>query len=671
MDSNLVGRIRNTRLPASHALMPLYEAVVNAIHAIEVLPCGMQNGHILVEIEREPMLDGDLHLGDITGFKITDNGIGFDDDNLKSFRELDSTFKEKLGCKGVGRLLWLKAFERVDISSRYHSTNGKIRERNFKFTLPNGVSEPEEADTNGGMPSGTEVHLSGFKRHYRDNCRKGTEIIARSILEHCLWFGIRPGGMPKVIVKDESAQYDLDALRDTYMQTNSNPVAFFVKGQKFEIVHVRVMPSVAKTHTLSYCAGTRQVISDKLDGAIPGLYEELEDESGKFRYAGYVASTYLDNHVSSERTGFDFPEQNPSNDLFESQSISLEEIRTKALSLVMDHLAEYTRKNEQASSKRLNDFVENNAPQYRPVIQRFKDKRKPISPNITNKDLHVMLHKELVELEEEMISAGHEVMSPSAPGTKEDYIQKVDEYLKIVSEIRQSDLAQYVVHRRVILELLRYSLTIKDNGRYATEDLIHNLIMPKGKTSDDILGQHCNLWVIDERLTFHTYLASDKTFSAMPITDSKSTKEPDILSLKAFPASFSENKNPPYGSVSVIEFKRPMRDDAKPGDNPVQQAINYLERIRNGKVQTPQGRPIPASKELLGFCYIICDVLHTMEATARLYSLSKTPDNMGYYGYHPGYNAWIEIISYDKLLKDAMERNHAFFQALGIPSTEL
>ena len=375
MDSNLVGRIRNTKLPASHALMPLYEAVVNSIHAIEVLPCGMQNGQILVEIEREPMLDGDLHLGDISGFRITDNGIGFDDDNLRSFRELDSTFKEKLGCKGVGRLLWLKAFESVDISSRYHSANGKIRERKFKFTLPNGVSEPEEAEINSGMPSGTEVHLSGFKRHYQDNCRKGTEIIARSILEHCLWFGIRPGGMPKVIVKDESVQYDLDALRDTYMQANSNPVAFFVKGQKFEIVHVRVTPSVAKTHILSYCAGTRQVVSDKLDGAIPGLYEELEDESGKFRYAGYVASTYLDNHVSSERTGFDFPEQNPSNDLYESQNISLEEIRAKAIGLVRAHLAEYTQKNEQASSERLNDFVENHAPQYRPVIERFKNKR--------------------------------------------------------------------------------------------------------------------------------------------------------------------------------------------------------------------------------------------------------------------------------------------------------
>ena len=35
MDSNLRGRLRNTSLPKSNALLPLYEAVVNSIHAID------------------------------------------------------------------------------------------------------------------------------------------------------------------------------------------------------------------------------------------------------------------------------------------------------------------------------------------------------------------------------------------------------------------------------------------------------------------------------------------------------------------------------------------------------------------------------------------------------------------------------------------------------------
>ena len=33
--TNLEGRLRNTTLPKSHALLPLFEAVVNSIHACE------------------------------------------------------------------------------------------------------------------------------------------------------------------------------------------------------------------------------------------------------------------------------------------------------------------------------------------------------------------------------------------------------------------------------------------------------------------------------------------------------------------------------------------------------------------------------------------------------------------------------------------------------------
>ena len=35
MESNLKGRLRNTNLPKSNALLPLFEAVVNSIHSID------------------------------------------------------------------------------------------------------------------------------------------------------------------------------------------------------------------------------------------------------------------------------------------------------------------------------------------------------------------------------------------------------------------------------------------------------------------------------------------------------------------------------------------------------------------------------------------------------------------------------------------------------------
>ena len=55
--TNLSGRIRNTNLPLSHGLMPVFEAVINSIQAIEESE-NAKNGKIFLEIIRnEAILD--------------------------------------------------------------------------------------------------------------------------------------------------------------------------------------------------------------------------------------------------------------------------------------------------------------------------------------------------------------------------------------------------------------------------------------------------------------------------------------------------------------------------------------------------------------------------------------------------------------------------------------
>lgn len=116
IQTNLAGRIRNTTLPRSKALLPLFEAIVNSIHSIEEANLPPDKGIIEMEILREPY-QGPLRFengaasrnsdsqGEISGFKITDNGIGFTDENMRSFETLDSEHKVKKGCRGIGRLL--------------------------------------------------------------------------------------------------------------------------------------------------------------------------------------------------------------------------------------------------------------------------------------------------------------------------------------------------------------------------------------------------------------------------------------------------------------------------------------------------------------------------------------------------------------------------------------
>jgi hypothetical protein len=110
LQTNLKGRLRNTSLPKSHGLMPVFEAVVNSIHSIEEKG-NSDTGKVVLRINRatQESLDFDAKsLPPILGFTITDNGCGFNETNFKSFETLDSDHKIDKGCRGVGRLMWLK-----------------------------------------------------------------------------------------------------------------------------------------------------------------------------------------------------------------------------------------------------------------------------------------------------------------------------------------------------------------------------------------------------------------------------------------------------------------------------------------------------------------------------------------------------------------------------------
>lgn len=115
LQTNLRGRLRNTSLPKSHGLMPVFEAVVNSIHSIEEKG-NADNGRIVLRINRATQGGLDLDakaLSPIIGFTISDNGCGFDQVNVESFETPGSDRKIDKGCRGVGRLMWLKVFDLV------------------------------------------------------------------------------------------------------------------------------------------------------------------------------------------------------------------------------------------------------------------------------------------------------------------------------------------------------------------------------------------------------------------------------------------------------------------------------------------------------------------------------------------------------------------------------
>ena len=162
------GHINSLRLAESKALWPLFEAVVNSIQSIEDSP-NRDNGKITIFAQREDQdpnltIQKDV-LERFESFVIEDNGNGMNTANYRSFNTAYSTLKIQKGCKGIGRFLWLKAFETVEIESVFQE-DGQYYRRKFSFN-PDGVSPENNLVEIDEDNIKTIVRLNNFATQYR------------------------------------------------------------------------------------------------------------------------------------------------------------------------------------------------------------------------------------------------------------------------------------------------------------------------------------------------------------------------------------------------------------------------------------------------------------------------------------------------------------------------
>ncbi|CAN5537521.1 hypothetical protein BH11PLA2_BH11PLA2_16410 [soil metagenome] len=678
MELDLRGRIGNTKLPLSNGLFPLFEAISNSIHSIE--EAKNLNGRIDIEIIRDTsqgsLVEGEPVLNQpIIGFVVHDNGVGFTDDNYKSFQTSDSTKKKIKGGKGVGRLLWLKAFEKAEIVSIFSDGNKRLR-RAFEFTLSNnGVERSELAEVN-GEPIKTTIRLVGFKAEYRkyQNCPKSASTLARRVVEHFLGMFIL-NGCPQILLHDNYEQTDID-LKDLFareMRLDSAHQDFQIKKQTMRITHVRLLPPQDIGHSLFLCAVNRTVRKESLPKLLPNLETQLTDpnDGRRFLYVGCVSGKFLDANVNQERTRFDIPDEN-ADGLF-GDAITLQDIVEVSADKAKAFLEPYTKPLNEAKKGRIAAFVAKDAPQYRPILKHMPDRIESLRSNLSEEQLDVELYKIGQEWDLELRAEYKKLLSENdaTASEQESFRQRYERFLAEWNESGISKLARYVVHRRATLAFLDERLKLKADGKYALEDAIHEIIFPLKATSEDVRVENMNLWILDEKLAYHYYLASDKPLEQVDVIEVDSKDRPDILIFNR-PIAFAES-GPPFSAIVIVEFKRPARDDytEKEKKNPITQVYDYIDKLKEGKAIDKRGRPISIPAHLPIYAYIVCDLTPSLHKQARDYQLTKTPDSQGYFGYHRDHGAYIEIMSFDKLIADAQRRNKILFDKLGMEGEAL
>ena len=173
--------------------------------------------------------------------------------------------------------------------------------------------------------------------------------------------------------------------------------------------------------------------------------------------------------------------------------------------------------------------------------------------------------------------------------------------------------------------------------------------------------------MLDERLAYHTHLASDLPLTQLKVVNAQGGDEPDLVVFNT-PRAFTETKSP-YQSVVVVEFKRPERNEyPKNDENPVEQVLRYVRKIKDGQAKDKNLRTINVGA-IPFYAYILCSLTPKIRTIAESHDFVKTPDNEGYFKFHQNTGCYIELVSFDKVLNDAKKRNRAFFEYLQIPMT--
>lgn len=669
MTVNVAGQVGQIRLAQNKALWPLFETVINSIQSLEDTKSKQKT--ITIEALRDPNIQ--MHMNSdgtqseeqshFEEFIVSDNGVGFNEANYESFMQAYSQLKVKKGCKGIGRFLWLKAFEKITVNSVYQES-GKWYLREFDFTL-NGVTPEDnrkELDGEDYKPL-TRVTLKGFFPKYRDSVAYSLDSLARKIIEHCLPYFIM-GTCPIIELRDNRSGFvNLNNFFDSTYKDAINQDPMELKGRQYKLYHM-LLTQGSDGHELHLCANNREVKPIDLSKKIVNLEKgkKLATEEGNVYYVGYLAGDYLDESINVERSEFEF-EDFPI--LGDNRGASEDEIVDAAVEMIKVFLKGDLDKVDEEKRKQIDMLVQSSRPQYRLLLNKRPGVYDQIQSGLTDDKLDLELYKHQQQWEFETVQKKHDIEERVKKNATDDisFQRLFDEYCQSITDLSRAGLAEYVARRKAVIDLLGEALVADDNGRYSKEDRIHSIICPMQVSSDDVKFDDMNLWLIDDRLAYHHYLASDKKMNTLPVLETDVDKRMDLA---VFDAALSYTADPEnISSITIVELKRPMRNDLATEDkDPITQVYDYVTDIKEGKVKKANGRGFGNVQNVAFYCYVIADITSTLKKSAARAGLIPTQDGEGYFGYNPTVGTYIEVISYDKLLKDAKQRNRALFDKL-------
>lgn len=629
-------------------ILPLYEAIYNAIQSsIEY-----DNDEIVIDVEI--IRDESALLKEVSRIieiKVTDYGIGFNDDKTNAFYKLFTKNKKKnFNSKGVGRLTYFSSFKNVEIKSGYEY-NDKLYKREFSVNISSlGTGNiPEPIEINEHVQK-TTVRLFNLKPEMKEKYYISFDTL-KSDIEDQFAPEILTAKKLDINIKDGSKHDTIN--KKSFMQSEQSN--FTLCGELFTIYYLKDTRKFAQNNEIWLAAAYRIVKKKPLSFLSAS---KLHVPGGQnFYLKAVVISDFLDKRVNSMRTDFTGI---PDKSLYTNQisyEILYDEINKNARKYVIAIIPNIENSNREIARKIVdklphlafimdNEKVNNNIP-----LQSSAEKiQSAYVDEFARKQVEAINYVENIT----------KIYEKNGIPNFQEFMEKESQKIEEGSKLNHAYLTTYVQYREFIINLFSKFIEADDAGKCQAESVIHNLLFPMRIISEDAESNYKNhnLWLIDDRYAYYSYLASDIfEHKIMNRKFKKGDKRYDIFEI------FNEGK--PTQNVFIIELKK--NDAALSQDNdPIRQIIDYALRIKKGEVKNYKGLDIKLSPNTCFQGLVLCNTSDSyfINTMIDIHSLNLRPDGLSYYGIALRDKLFIEVVDYQNLLEIARRRNKVFFKKL-------
>ena len=289
-------------------LQPVYEAIVNSLEA--------NADTIKVEFFRDTQLTIKGKNDKLNSFRITDNGEGFNEDNVKSFNKLWSNHKVGLGCKGSGRFTWLNVFQNIDIISELPQENKIVQIHFSKNYGENDISIKTDASTKNQQTIITFTNITE-QIYNSSKSSKGTIDLRESADLDAIYSKLFDYLLVKLfLLKRKNRNFCIELVLENHKKIINNSNIPQLESKQFSIptgmknckygenidfdLYYYFKCDKSKSKKAYYCAHERTV--KKIDDDGLGFSASLPNDDS---FIVLLCSNYFDDNVNEDRDRFD------------------------------------------------------------------------------------------------------------------------------------------------------------------------------------------------------------------------------------------------------------------------------------------------------------------------------------------------------------------------------